>query len=60
MEHGATEGEALLPAAGKLGCETIQVRAESVELDNLVYARAKAITGKAVNTAVKGEIFGDR
>jgi len=46
-----------VPTTGKLRGEAIQVRAEAVELDNVVHAFAKTIVGEAVNAAVEREIF---
>src|SRR5258707_492674 len=59
VQHGTTESEALFPTTGKLRGEAIQVRAEAVELDNVVHAVAKTIVGEAVNAAVEREIFRD-
>ena len=59
MEHRTAESEPLLPAAGKLRGKAIQVRAEAVELNDIVHAFAETIVGKAVDAAVKREIFGD-
>src|SRR5258708_449750 len=59
VQHGTTESEALFPTTGKTRGEAIQVRAEAVELDNVVHVFAKTIVGEAVNAAVEREIFRD-
>src|SRR5467141_3328365 len=56
MEHGATEGEALLPAAGKLRGQAIQIGCEAVELDNFVDAALEARRLQAVDAAVKLQV----
>jgi len=38
VQHGAAEGETLLPASGKLRGQAVQIRFEAVELDNFVDA----------------------
>src|SRR6266568_2060696 len=47
MQHGAAEGQTLLPSTGKLRGQAIQVRSEAVECDDFVDA------------AVELQIFGD-
>jgi hypothetical protein len=59
VQHGAAESEALLPSAGKLRGEAVHVRAEAVELDDIIHALAETVAREAVNAAVKREIFGD-
>src|ERR1700704_886162 len=59
MEHGAAECEALLPSAGKLGGETIEIRLQTVELDDFIHAALKAVGRQAVDAAVELKIFGD-
>ena len=59
MQHGAAEREALLPSAGQLCGQAIEVGAEAVELDDFVHAALEAIGGQAVDAAVEGEIFFD-
>src|ERR1700694_3230285 len=57
MEHGAAEGEALLPAAGKLRCEAIQIGCEAVELDNFIDAALQARGFQAVDATVELQVF---
>src|SRR5208337_1095434 len=59
VQHGAAEGEALFPAAGKLRRQPIDIRAKAVELNNIVHAFAQVIIGEAVDAPVKGEVFGN-
>src|ERR1700694_625966 len=59
MEHGAAEGEALLPAAGKLRCEAIQIGCEAVELDNFIDAALQARGFQAVDATVELQVFRD-
>jgi len=54
-----SRGEALLPAAGKLRCEAIQIGCESVELDNFIDAALQARGFQAVDTAVELQVFRD-
>src|SRR5271156_3891425 len=60
VEHGATKGEPLLPAAGKLRGEAIQVRDETIELDDFVHAALHVLGGKSIDAAIKSEIFENR
>src|SRR5712671_6120024 len=59
VEHGATEGQALLPSTGKLSGETIEIGLKTVELDDFVHAALQAIRRQAVDAAVELKIFGD-
>src|SRR5215471_7454678 len=59
VQHRTTESQALLPAAGELRCETVQVRPEAVQLDHLLHAMFQTLCAKAVDASVKREIFGD-
>src|SRR6266404_5332134 len=59
VEHGAAEGEALLPSAGKLGGETIEIGLKTVELDDFVHAALQPVGRQAVDAAVELKIFGD-
>src|SRR5437660_10606866 len=59
VQHGAAESEALLPAAGELRGQAIQVRLEAVELDNLFKAALEARGLEAVNAAVELQILRD-
>src|SRR5260370_10676111 len=59
MEHGAAEGEALLPAAGKLRGPAIQIGCEAVELDNFIDAALQARGFEAVDAAVELQVFRD-
>src|SRR5882757_7962613 len=59
VEHGAAECEALLPSAGKLSGETIEIGLKTVELDDFVHAALQAIRRQAVDAAVELKIFGD-
>ncbi len=53
VKHGATEGQALLPTAGKLRGEAVEVRGETIELHDFVDAAFHALRGKAVDAAVE-------
>src|SRR5882762_3165267 len=57
VQHGAAEGEALLPSAGKLRCEPSEVGAEAVELDDFVHAALQAIGRQAIDAPVKKQIL---
>src|SRR6266849_3920505 len=59
MQHGAAKRQALLPAAGKLRGEAIEVRTEAIELDDFLHALLQAIGRQAVDTPVELKIFGD-
>ena len=59
VQHGAAESQALLPPAGKLRGETIEIRTETVELNDFVHALAKTLGSEAVDAAVENEIFGN-
>src|SRR5258708_27540362 len=59
VQHGAAEGEALLPAAGKLRGQAIQIGREAVELDNFVDAALQARGLQAVDAAVELQVFRD-
>src|SRR6202040_1080757 len=59
MQHGAAESEALLPTAGKLRGQAIQIGCEAVELDNFVDAALQAGGLQAVNAAVKQQVSPD-
>src|SRR6266550_3174818 len=59
VQHGAAEGEALLPATGKLRSQAIQIGCEAVELDNFVDAALQARGLQAVDTAVELQVFRD-
>src|SRR5512136_744568 len=59
MKHGAAEGEALFPAAGKLRGQASQVRFEAVELDNFVDAAFQTHGVEAVDAAIEPQVFGD-
>src|SRR5712692_9482613 len=59
VQHGAPESEALLPAAGKLRGQAIQIGCEAVELDNFVDAALEARGLEAVDAAVELQIFRD-
>src|SRR5271156_434427 len=53
VEHGAPESQALLPTAGKLRGESVEVRRETIELHDFVDAAFHALRGKAVDAAVE-------
>src|SRR5271154_78792 len=53
VEHGATKSQALLPAAGKLRGQAVEVRSKSVELHDFVDAALHAFRGEAVDAAVE-------
>jgi len=53
------EGQALLPSAGKLGGETIEIRLQTVELDDFIHAALEPVGRQAVDAAVELKIFGD-
>src|SRR6266576_109967 len=57
VQHGAAKSQALLPAAGKLGGQTVQVGAESVKLNDFLDAPLEASGLETVNPAVKLQIF---
>src|SRR5713226_8356654 len=59
VQHGAAEGEALLPATGKLRGQAIQIGCEAVDLDNFVDAALQARWLQAVNAAVELQVFRD-
>src|SRR5260370_723434 len=59
VQHGTAEGEALLPAAGKLRGQAIQIGCEAVELDNFVDAALQARGLQAVDAAVELQVFRD-
>src|SRR5713226_7855905 len=59
MQHGAAERQTLLPSTGKLRGQTIQVRSEAVECDDLLDAALEARGFEAVDAAVELQIFGD-
>src|SRR5713101_7011834 len=59
MQHGAAEGQTLLPSTGKLRGQAIQVRSEAVECDDFVDAAFEACGFEAVDAAVELQIFGD-
>src|SRR5216684_949445 len=59
VQHGAAEGEALLPAAGKLRGQAIEVGFEAIELDDFIDAALQARRVEAVNPAVKLQVFCD-
>src|SRR5580704_855941 len=49
VQHGAAESEALLPAAGKLRGQAIQIGCEAIELDNFIDAPLQARGLEAVD-----------
>jgi hypothetical protein len=57
MEHGATESKTLFPATGELGGEAIQIRPKTVDLDDFIHAPTEMVIGKAIDAAVKSQIF---
>src|SRR5260370_23315941 len=59
MQHGAAEGQTLLPSTGKLRGQAIQVRSEAVECDDLLNAAFEACGFEPVDTAVELQIFCD-
>lgn len=59
VKHGAAQGEALLPPAGKLRSQAIEIWAEAVELNDFAHTLPQAFGREAVDAAVEGEIFGD-
>ena len=46
VQHGAAESQPLLPPAGKLRGQAIQIRAEAVELNDFVHALAQALVDR--------------
>src|SRR5437879_12084315 len=60
VQHGAAEGEALLPATGKLRGQTRQIGCQAVELDNLFDAALQARGLQAVDAAVTLKVFRHR
>src|SRR6266851_1934656 len=59
VQHRAAKGEALLPAAGKLRGQAIQIRFEAIELHNFVDASLEPRGLEAVDAAVELQIFRD-
>src|SRR6267143_4997720 len=59
VQHGAAEGEALLPSAGKLRSQAIQIRCEAVELDNFVDAALEVRGLQTVDAAVELQVLRD-
>src|SRR5258708_4837580 len=59
MQHGAAESEALLPAAGKLRGQAIQIGCQAIEFDNFFHAPFEARGLQAVNTPVELQVFRD-
>src|SRR5690242_7956121 len=59
MQHCATERQALLPSAGELRRQTIQIRPKAIELDNFLHAPFEARGLKAVDAAIKLQVFRD-
>src|SRR6266851_340581 len=59
VQHGAAECEALLPAAGELRGQAIQIGFEAIELNNFVNAAFKASGFEAVDAAVELQVFRD-
>src|SRR6266478_4199591 len=59
VQHGAAECQALLPAAGELRGQAIQIGFEAVQLDNFVDAAFKAGGFEAVDAAVELQVFRD-
>src|SRR5437879_4169853 len=60
VQHGAAEGEALLPATGKLRGQTSQIGCQAVELNNFFDAALQARGLQAVDAAVKLQVFRHR
>src|SRR5262249_28944927 len=52
--------QSLFPTTGKLRREAIHVRAQAVELHDVVDSLAQAIVGKPVDAAIKRQIFRNR
>src|SRR6266446_8459523 len=59
VQHGAAEGEALLPSAGKLRGQAVQIGFQAVELHDFIDAALQARRVEAVNPAVKLQVFCD-
>src|SRR5260370_22874948 len=59
MEDGAAKSKALLPAAGKLRGQAIQIRCQAIEFDNFFHAPFEARGLQAVNTSVELKVFRD-
>src|SRR5215470_348791 len=51
VKHGAAEGEALLPAAGKFSCKASRVRAEAIELNDFLQTTFQLVGRETVNAA---------
>src|SRR5579859_260362 len=60
VEHGTAERQTLLPAAGKFRGKTRDIRTEAVRFHNFIDAALQLFGGKAVDPAVKREIFEHR
>src|SRR5260370_2925244 len=59
VQHGAAEGEALLPAAGKVRGQAVEIGVQAIELDDFIDAALQACRVEAVNPAVKLQVFCD-
>src|SRR5260370_14216042 len=59
VQHGAAEGEALLPSAGKLRGQAIEIGFKPVELDNFVDAALEACRLEDVTAHAELAIFRD-
>jgi len=59
VQHGATEGEALLPSARKLRGQAIQIGLQAVELDDFFHAALEPRGLQTVDTAVELQILLD-
>src|SRR5882762_9040090 len=59
MKHRAAEGQALLPSAGELRGQTVQVGAEAVDLNDFFDAALQARGFEAVNSPIELQVFRD-
>src|SRR5712692_4782188 len=59
VQHGAAEGQTLLPAAGKLRGQAMHIGREAVEFDDFLDAALQAGGLEAVDAAIELQIFGD-
>src|SRR5439155_24473362 len=57
MQHRAAKRQTLLPSTGELRPETVQIRFETIHLDDVVHAFFQPVRTESVNSAVEREIF---
>ena len=57
MQHRAAKRQTLLPSTGELRPEPVQIRFETIHLDDVVHAFFQTVRTESVNSAVEREIF---